>query len=138
MKNIPNNFQEVVDLDDIIEINLDDIIEINSDEIIKNLTEENKRLKEQLDKKEDLFKYVIQVNNKYKRLIEYQENELHMIKKKLKSYINKDIKSKKKKKEINISEIIKAREQGDSYRKIAQRYRVSPSTIYYKINKAQK
>lgn len=45
------------------------------------LSEENKRLKEQLDKKEDLFKYVIQVNDKYKRLIEYQGKELHRIKK---------------------------------------------------------
>lgn len=58
MENNPNNFQENV-----------------------VLSEENKRLKEQLDKKEDLFKYVIQVNDKYKRLIEYQGKELHRIKK---------------------------------------------------------
>lgn len=58
MENNPNNFQENV-----------------------VLSEENKMLKEQLDKKEDLFKYVIQVNDKYKRLIEYQGKELHRIKK---------------------------------------------------------
>ena len=57
-ENNPNNFQENV-----------------------VLSEENKMLKEQLDKKEDLFKYVIQVNDKYKRLIEYQGKELHRIKK---------------------------------------------------------
>lgn len=122
---------------------------LDLDKIIKDLDEENTRLKKALDLdneiklltsenmrlKEDLYETEATLNT-YRYALTYLENKLSKTKAELKSYIKKDIKSKKK--EINISKILEDREKLMSYRAIAKKYGVSPSTIYYRINKAQK
>lgn len=91
----------------------------------KTLINENERLQNTL---KDLFK-LVENHSKLKNLLEYQERELNRYKKKEKS---------SKKKKYSISDLIELREKGYSYRRIAAHYKVSPSTIHYRLNKNSK
>lgn len=95
---------------------------IELDKKNKTLINENERLQNTL---KDLFK-LVENHSKLKNLLEYQERELNRYKKKEKN---------SKKKKYSISDLIELREKGYSYRRIAAHYKVSPSTIYYNLNK---
>lgn len=102
---------------------LQEKIELN--EKNKNLIKENERLKSIIRDLNELMKDHIRL----RQLVDYQEKELNRYKKKEKI---------SKKKKYSIMELIELREKGYSYRRIAAHYKVSPSTIYYRLNKNTK
>lgn len=106
---------------------------------IKDLTEKNK----QLERKNDNLLAAVQLlestskeNIRLKDLLRYHHNKLKSYKKELNYYRNKEQKSKKKKDVI--FEILELREKGFTYKEIANKYKVSPSTIHYRIHNSKK
>lgn len=98
---------------------------IELDEKNKTLIKENERLKNII---QDLLK-LVEDYTRLRNLLDYQEKEL-------KQYQNKAKKEKKKK--YSLVDLIELREKGYSYREIAAHYKVSPSTIHYRLNKTIK
>lgn len=112
-------------------------------EEIKILNEKNKLLEKEIERLTNNFNSVLQENNTLLKKVDELEiskncyiNQIKMYERELKQYQNKEKKSKKKK--FSTLDLIELREKGYSYRKIANHFKVSPSTIYYRLNKHTK
>lgn len=120
---------------------LKDKIELGEE--IKILNNKNKQLEDRVEHLTNIFDIVskqnddyLKQNNTLKLLNNCYINQIQMYERVLKQHQNKEKKAKRK--NYSIPDLIELREKGYSYRKIAKIYKVAPSTIYYRINKAIK
>lgn len=105
-------------------------------EKVKILTEENNLLKKRNDNLSKNFNIILEENNLLKELLESCIPQLKLHEKELSRY--KTRKKKPKKKKYYISDLIKLKKEGKTYKEIAEMYGVSPSTIHYRIHKVDK
>lgn len=102
----------------------------------KILTEENNLLKEKVARLENNFNIVEKENSSLKPLLESCISQMNLYEKELYTYRNKQKKPKKKK--YKVSDLVKLKNEGKTYKEIAGIYGVSPSTIHYRLNKSVK
>lgn len=100
---------------------------------IKILNEKNKLLEDRIERLSNNFYSVLQENDELKISKNCYIDKIKAYERELNRYKKKEKNSKKKK--YSIIDLIELREKGYSYRKIAAYYKVSPSTIYYNLNK---
>ena len=111
-------------------------LEFDDEDEINALNKEFKRLESRYNNLLKNFDIVVKDNDRLKDHISLQKSKIESYERELERYRNKD--KKRKRKKYIVSDLLELRRKGWSYKKIANYYKVSPSTIHYRINKVIK
>lgn len=120
-------------------LSIDNLIadKITLDKRIEELTKKNIELENTVSRLENINNSLYEENKNIKEYKKYK-SAFELLIDDITSNCYKKKTKKSKEKELDIIEILRLRKEGKSYRKIAKEFNVSPSTILYRINKAQK